>query len=39
MTRKSKFRISLTQMVPPFATRISCVVTGVEAPGGEGGND
>ena len=42
-TWKSEFSAKLpdnfSPTVPPFATRISCVVTGVEAPGGEGGND
>ena len=31
---KAKFRTFLTHTVPPFATRISRVVTGAEAPGG-----
>jgi len=28
----------LAQAVPPFAARISCIVTGVEAPGAGSGN-
>ena len=35
----AKFRNFLAHTVPPFAARISRVVTGVEAPGGEGDND
>jgi len=35
----TKFQNSLAHIVPPFATRISRVVTGVEAPGGKSGNN
>ena len=35
----AKFRNFLAHIVPPFATRIFRVVIGVEAPGGESGND
>jgi len=36
---RQKFQKFLAHTVPPFATRISRVVTGVEAPSSESGND
>jgi len=32
------YRLSLAHIVPPFATRVSCVVVDVGVPGGELGN-
>ena len=35
---RQNYQNFLTHIVPPFVARISCVVTGVEAPGSGSGN-